>query len=76
MDENKTINRRIDDELRKRIAYWEGITIGQNINLKYAIPGTQREEAAQAILGYAENEIAFLNRMITLHDESKWRYEE
>lgn len=72
----KTYDRQIDDALRQRIAYWEGVIIGQDIILKFAAPGTQREEAAHTMRGYADNEISFLKRLIALHDESGYRHEE
>ena len=55
---------KITNKINGKIAFWEGVIIGQNIILKNAAPGTARYESAQQLRQIAENEIMWCKLLI------------
>jgi hypothetical protein len=55
---------KIINKINGKIAFWEGVIIGQNIILKNAASGTARYESAQQLKQIAENEIMWCKLLI------------
>ena len=55
---------KITNKINGKIAFWEGVIIGQDIILKNAIPGTVRYKSAQQLKQIAENEIMWCKLLI------------
>lgn len=55
---------KITNKINGKMAFWEGVIIGQNVILKNAVSGTARYESAQQLKQIAENEIMWCKLLI------------